>query len=50
LILLCNAQGTRGKRGLPLVFNSDAFPIVFNLLFALSNGYLSSVAMITAPQ
>ena len=49
LFLLCNVM-VAGKRTIPLVFNCDVFPVVFNLLFALSNGYLSSVAMVAAPQ
>ena len=49
LFLLCNVW-VAGKRTIPLIFNYDVFPVVFNLLFGLSNGYLSSVAMVTAPQ
>lgn len=49
LFLLCNVV-VAGYRAIPLVFNCDIFPIVFNLLFGLSNGYLSSVAMVAAPQ
>ena len=49
LFLLCNVM-VAGNRTIPLVFNCDIFPVVFNLLFALSNGYLSSVAMVAAPQ
>ena len=49
LFLLCNVM-VAGQRTIPLIFNCDIFPVVFNLLFALSNGYLSSVAMVAAPQ
>ena len=45
LFMLCNVDKTQ----LPIVFTSDAFPIIFMVIFALSNGYLSSVMMMTAP-
>lgn len=49
LFLLCNVWVAE-ERTIPLVFNCDVFPVVFNLLFGLSNGYLGSVAMVAAPQ
>jgi hypothetical protein len=33
----------------PMVFKHDAFPFVFNALFALSNGYLTTLGMMFAP-
>jgi equilibrative nucleoside transporter 1/2/3 len=46
LFLLCNT----GETGwLPNVLNADFYPIVIMALFALSNGYLGSVLMMTGP-
>lgn len=46
LFLLCNLKGTQ----LPVVFTSDAAPIVFMLAFSISNGYFASLAMMQGPQ
>ena len=42
LFLLSNVSNSR----LPVVFNNDAFPIIFMLFMALSNGFLSTRCMI----
>jgi equilibrative nucleoside transporter 1/2/3 len=50
--LLCNAQ-VNGQRGLPTYDHTpeyDIIPILLVTLFGLSNGYLGSIAMVTAPQ
>lgn len=49
LIMLCNIQ-VGGDRDWPIVFSSDVYPILFTTLMGLTNGYLGSTAMITAPQ
>ena len=41
LFLLCKVSSSQ----LPLIFNSDACPILFIVLFALSNGYVASCSM-----
>jgi hypothetical protein len=41
LFLLCRVSNSQ----LPVVFGDDAFPIVFMMLFALSNGYVASSCM-----
>ena len=46
LFLLCNFDGGR----LPVVFDNDAFPVVLVFLFGLSNGYISTMAMMFAPR
>jgi len=33
----------------PILFSSDIYPILFTTLFSLSNGYLSSLAMMYSP-
>lgn len=45
LFLLCNLSNSQ----LPVLFHSDAFPVVFMVLFALSNGYVSSTCMQMGP-
>jgi equilibrative nucleoside transporter 1/2/3 len=45
LFLLCNIKDTQ----LPVLFAHDAFPIMFMILFALSNGYISSTCMMLGP-
>ena len=45
LFLLCNNQGSQ----LPVVFESDAWPISFMILMAFSNGYVASSAMMIGP-
>lgn len=45
LFIFCNAQ----PRTLPVIFNHDAFPIVFMLLFATSCGYFGSLGMMYGP-
>ena len=50
LFLHCNiARG--GPESLPTgTFKSDWFYIIFMILFSLSNGYLSNICMMSAPQ
>ncbi|KAI8487697.1 hypothetical protein Bbelb_346900 [Branchiostoma belcheri] len=50
LFMLCNAQPEEFSRHLPVVFNSDAYPIVFMVLFGVSNGYLGSLCMMYGPR
>ena len=45
LILLCNVSDSQ----LPVVFLNDSFPIIFEILFALTNGYLAAAAMMIGP-
>jgi len=45
LLMLCNAQ----PRSLPVVFDSDVYPIVFISLMGLSNGYLGTLCMSFGP-
>lgn len=45
LFLFCNISGSQ----LPVLFHSDVFPIIFMILFALSNGYLSTLSMMFGP-
>ena len=45
LFLLCNVSDSQ----LPLVFKSDAFPILFMVFFGLSNGYISTLSMMYGP-
>ena len=45
LFFLCNVYGSQ----LTTVFVSDAWPILFMTFFALSNGYLASLAMMLGP-
>lgn len=45
LFLLCNVYGSQ----LTAVFTSDAWPILFMAMFAISNGYLASLAMMLGP-
>ena len=45
LFLFCNISGSQ----LPVLFKSDAWPIIFMALFAFSNGYLSTLAMMFGP-
>ncbi|XP_014663897.1 PREDICTED: equilibrative nucleoside transporter 1-like isoform X2 [Priapulus caudatus] len=47
LFLLCNIQ-PRGT--IPVIFNTDIYPVVFMLLFATTNGYLASLCMMYGPQ
>lgn len=48
LFLFSNANP--GGRIQPVVFGHDAYYILFMALFSLSNGYLSSICMMSAPQ
>jgi hypothetical protein len=41
LFLFCNVSDSK----LPVLFKSDAFPIIFMILMALSNGYVASLCM-----
>jgi equilibrative nucleoside transporter 1/2/3 len=45
LFLLCNNANSQ----LPVVFASDAWPISFMVLMAISNGYVASSAMMLGP-
>lgn len=45
LLLLCHVEGS----ALPVVLSSDAWPCVLMVVLALSNGYLSSLAMMDGP-
>ena len=45
LFLLCRVSDSR----LPLIFKSDAFPIVIMAIFSVTNGYLSSLCMMLGP-
>lgn len=45
LFLLCRVANSQ----LPTVFESDAFPICFMIVFSLTNGYLSSLCMMLGP-
>lgn len=45
LFLLCNIKGTK----LPVVFQSDFWPILFMIAFGTSNGYVSSCSMMLGP-
>ena len=46
LFLFCNFDDGH----LPVVFDNDAFPVVFVFLFGLSNGYISTMAMMFSPR
>ncbi|CAG8546456.1 23258_t:CDS:2 [Dentiscutata erythropus] len=51
LILLCNVDsGFHGERSLPLLINSDLIYFLIIFLFAVSNGYVGSLAMMAGPQ
>lgn len=45
LFLLCNLSNSQ----LPVIFTSDAWPVIFMIFFALSNGYVSSTCMQMGP-
>ncbi|XP_064602864.1 equilibrative nucleoside transporter 3-like [Liolophura sinensis] len=47
LLMLCNAHP---RTHLPVIFANDALPVLFIILLALSNGYVSTLAMMQAPQ
>ncbi|XP_065895390.1 equilibrative nucleoside transporter 1-like isoform X4 [Dysidea avara] len=47
LLLLCNHKGSHTDN---IVFKSDIFPILFNTILGVTNGYLATVCMILAPQ
>jgi len=46
LFLMCNYK----HRLLPYVFNHDFYPIIINVLFSVSNGYLGSLGMMYGPK
>ncbi|KAF6038836.1 SLC29A1 [Bugula neritina] len=46
LFALCNVQP---RNTIPVVFDNDAYPIVIMIIFAVSNGYLSTQALMIAP-
>lgn len=45
LFMLSNVTGS----SLPVIFKNDAYPIVFMILFAFSNGYVASNCMMMSP-
>jgi equilibrative nucleoside transporter 1/2/3 len=45
LFLLCNIADSK----LPVWFENDAFPIIFMIIFAYSNGYIASACMMLGP-
>ena len=47
LLLTCNHKGS--NNGI-ILFKSDIYPIAFNALMGLSNGYLATMCMVLAPQ
>ena len=47
LFMFCNYQP---RHHLSIIFNHDAYPIVFNILFSVSNGYLASLCMMYGPE
>lgn len=48
LLMLCNYQPR--DHLLTVVFNHDAYPVLFNCLLGLSNGYLGTLPMIYGPK
>uniref|UniRef100_A0A3Q4HF36 Solute carrier family 29 member 3 n=1 Tax=Neolamprologus brichardi TaxID=32507 RepID=A0A3Q4HF36_NEOBR len=48
LLMLCNYQPR--DHLLTVVFNHDAYPVLFNSLLGLSNGYLGTLPMIYGPK
>ncbi|XP_033115947.1 equilibrative nucleoside transporter 1-like [Anneissia japonica] len=46
LFMLCNIEASN----LPLIFAHDAYPIIFMVIFAFSNGYLGSLCMMYGPR
>lgn len=47
MFMLCNYQP---REHLTVVFDSDYYPIIFNLLFSLSGGYIVSVCIMLGPE
>ena len=47
LFMFCNFQP---RHHLHVVFDSDAYPVIFNVLFSVSNGYLASLCMMYGPE
>jgi hypothetical protein len=45
MMMMCRVEGSY----LPLVFESDLWPVLFVMLFAGSNGYVSTLAMMFGP-
>jgi equilibrative nucleoside transporter 1/2/3 len=45
LFLFCNVSGSQ----LPVLFKSDAFPIIFMIFFGMTNGYISTLSMMFGP-
>ncbi len=45
LFLLCNFD----KGAVPVVFSNDVWPVIFVLFFGLTNGYVGSMLMMSAP-
>lgn len=46
LLLMCNHKGSNDEI---ILFKNDIYPIVFNALMGLSNGYLATLCMVLAP-
>jgi len=49
LFLMCNVS-PQNRPEFPVVFESDAAYIVVMILFSVSNGYIASISMMSAPQ
>jgi len=49
LFLMCNVNPQK-RPEFPVVFESDAAYIVIMILFSVSNGYIASISMMSAPQ
>lgn len=49
LFLLCSMKATGTTEILPMVFTHGVVPIIFMLLMAVSNGYVSSLCMMYGP-
>eukprot|EP01137_Pigoraptor_chileana_P017577 Opistho-2@75857 len=45
LFMFCNVENSR----FPTAFHNDAFPVIFMIVFATTNGYLGSLAMMYGP-
>ena len=46
---MCNVNPQK-RPEFPVVFESDAAYIVIMILFSVSNGYIASISMMSAPQ
>jgi equilibrative nucleoside transporter 1/2/3 len=50
LFMMCNVNPYDRSSSFPVVFESDAAYIVLMVLFSISNGYIASMSMMSAPQ